>query len=409
MARLLAMPAVAAASGSAALQDWLVTVGQSFAAGEVLAVIETEKAVVDLEAETDGVLLQLLAGPGATVDVGDPIAILGDPGETADAATDLLATVRPGSAAPPVRVFMSPLARRLARDAGLGIADLHGSGPGGRIVRRDVETAIAATRASAAPPVTAPSTSPAPTSPVPAAPEPAAPALVAPSPTAAFVDEPHSRMRRAIAARLTMSKQTIPHFSLTGVCRVDALLALRAQINELAPVTISVNDLVVKAAARAHVAVPQMNVIWTDDAVRRFHAVDLAVAVATDGGLVTPVLRGVDRMSISELAATTRELAGRAKASQLKQAELEGGSLTVTNLGMFGTQSFTAIINPPQAAILAVGAAIRTPVVVEDRVEVGTVMTVTLSVDHRPVDGVVAAAWMQAFVRLVEAPLQLLV
>jgi pyruvate dehydrogenase E2 component (dihydrolipoamide acetyltransferase) len=206
-----------------------------------------------------------------------------------------------------------------------------------------------------------------------------------------------------------MSKQTLPHFYLNGSCRVDALLALRAQLNELAGVKISVNDLVVKAAARAHVAVPEMNVVWTEDAVRRFSSVDLAVAVATDGGLVTPVLRGVERMSISELATSTRELAGRAKASQLKQSELEGGSMTVTNLGMFGTLEFGAIINPPQAAILAVGAAVRTPVVVEDHVEVGTVMNVTLSVDHRPVDGVVAARWMQAFVALVEAPLQLLV
>jgi len=408
MARLMPMPEVAAASGSAGLQAWLVEVGQAFTAGQAIAVIETEKAVVDLEADADGVLLRLLAHPGTDVEVGDPIAVLGEPGETAEAADALLATLRPDAAPPvvpaapppaptgqppaPHRVFASPLARRRAREAGLRIEDLRGTGPGGRIVRRDVENAVAA--ATVAPAVVAPVT------PVPAA--------VPPAPDGAFSDRPHSRMRRAIAARLGASKQTIPHFYLRGTCRVDALLALRAQLNGLGPVRVSVNDLVVAAAARAHRAVPDMNVMWTEDAVRRFGSVDVAVAVSTDGGLLTPVLRGVDRMTIGEIAASTRDLAERAKDSRLRRSELEGGTLTVTNLGMFGTQEFGAIINPPQAAILAVGAAVRAPVVVEDRVEAGTVLTVTLSVDHRPVDGVVAARWMQAFVGLVEAPLQLL-
>ena len=425
MARVMPMPEVAAASGSAGLQAWLVDVGQSFTAGEAIAVIETEKAVVDLEADADGVLLHLLAQPGTEVEVGDPIAILGDPGETAEAAATLLAALRP-SAAPSSavrssavpssavpsgavtssgqtapagqRVFSSPLARRLAREAGLRLEDVPGTGPGGRVVRRNVELAIANARRAGEPSPDEPSPD-----------EPSNGAATPPTSSGTFVDQPHSRMRRAIAARLSASKQTIPHFYLRGVCRVDALLTLRTQLNEFENVKVSVNDLVLKAAALAHRRVPDMNVIWTDDAVRRFDGVDLAVAVATDGGLVTPVLRGVDRMSISGLAASTRDLAGRAKAAQLRQSELEGGSMTVTNLGMFGTSEFGAIINPPQAAILAVGAAIRTPVVTDDRIEVGTVMNVTLSVDHRPVDGVVAARWMQAFVAVMEAPLQLLI
>jgi pyruvate dehydrogenase E2 component (dihydrolipoamide acetyltransferase) len=215
-------------------------------------------------------------------------------------------------------------------------------------------------------------------------------------------------MRRAIATRLTQSKQTVPHFYLRATIRVDELLRVRAQLNESASVRISVNDLVVKAAARAHTLVPGMNVIWAEEAVRSFAAVDIALAVATDRGLLTPVVRGVDRMSVSTLAAATRDLADRAKAGRLRQEELEGGSMSVTNLGMFGTEEFAAIINPPQSAILAVGAAREEPVVEEGRVVVGTVMRATLSVDHRPVDGVLAAEWMQVFVSLMERPVQIL-
>jgi pyruvate dehydrogenase E2 component (dihydrolipoamide acetyltransferase) len=215
-------------------------------------------------------------------------------------------------------------------------------------------------------------------------------------------------MRRAIATRLADSHREAPVFTIRGSARVDALLALRRDLNEATDVRISLNDLIVAAAARAHVAVPEMNVIWTSDAVRRFDDVDVAVAVATDAGLVTPVVRGVDKLTVSALARTGADLVGRARAGKLRQDELEGGTLTVTNLGVFGTEDFTAVINPPQAAILAVGAAREEAVVTEGELGVATVLRVTLSVDHRPVDGATAARWMAAFLALLESPLRIL-
>lgn len=216
-------------------------------------------------------------------------------------------------------------------------------------------------------------------------------------------------MRRAIARRLVESKSTVPHFYLVADCRVDALLEFRQRVNENAPAKISVNDFVVKAAAAAFRAVPEANAIWTGDATRRFDSVDIAVAVSIDGGLVTPVLRGVERMSLSSVSASIRELAERGRAGKLKQDEIEGGSFSVSNLGMYGTQEFSAIINPPHAGILAVGAARKAPVVVDDEVVVGTVMTVTLSADHRVLDGALAAQWLAAFVALIENPVSILV
>ena len=216
-------------------------------------------------------------------------------------------------------------------------------------------------------------------------------------------------MRRAIARRLTESKSTVPHFYLTADCRVDDLLALREQINASAGVKISVNDLVVKAVAAALREVPDANAIWTDEATRRFAHADIAVAVSVPSGLLTPVLRGVDRMPLSEVSATIRELAGRAREGRLKQSELEGGSFAVSNLGMYGTQSFSAILNPPQSGILAVGAASPRPVVVDGELAVATIMTVTLSADHRVLDGALAAQWLAAFVDKIENPLGMLI
>jgi pyruvate dehydrogenase E2 component (dihydrolipoamide acetyltransferase) len=227
--------------------------------------------------------------------------------------------------------------------------------------------------------------------------------------TAEFVDVPNSRVRNAVAARLTESKLTAPHFYLRGSARVDRLLALRTEINAGSGPKVSVNDLVVKAVGRAHTLVPDLNVIWTGDAIRHFSSVDVSVAVATDNGLVTPVVRGVDRLSLHQLVAATQDLVTRAKDRRLKQSELEGGSISVTNLGMFGTEEFAAIINPPQAAIIAVGAARQEPVVADGGLAVATVMHVTLSVDHRPVDGATAAQWMRTFVELLESPAQILV
>jgi pyruvate dehydrogenase E2 component (dihydrolipoamide acetyltransferase) len=215
-------------------------------------------------------------------------------------------------------------------------------------------------------------------------------------------------MRRALAARLTESKATAPHFYLRGSARVDALLQVRSELNEAADTKVSVNDLLVKAVAKAHQRVPEMNVVWTGEAIRSFASVDVAVAVATGSGLVTPVVRGVERLPIGELAAATRDLAARARDGRLQQTELEGGSITISNLGMYGVEEFAAIINPPQAAILAVGAARQEPVVTDGVLEVATVLRLTVSVDHRPVDGAIAARWMAALVELLEHPVRIL-
>ncbi|MDT4899989.1 MAG: hypothetical protein QOJ78_919, partial [Pseudonocardiales bacterium] len=199
-----------------------------------------------------------------------------------------------------------------------------------------------------------------------------------------------------------------PHFYLRGSARVDSLMRLRAELNEVAAFRVSINDLVIKAAALAHVQVPDMNVIWTAEAIRRYSSVDIAVAVATDAGLVTPVLRDVDTASVSAIARDTADLGDRARRSALQQPELDGGTLTITNLGMYGTEEFAAIINPPHAAILAVGAVRQEPVVIEGRIDIASVMNFTLSVDHRPVDGVTAAVWMRAFIEILERPVRLL-
>jgi pyruvate dehydrogenase E2 component (dihydrolipoamide acetyltransferase) len=227
-----------------------------------------------------------------------------------------------------------------------------------------------------------------------------------------FTDEPHSKLRSAIASRLTFSKQSVPHFYIRATPRVDALLALRKELNSAGGQKISVNDLVVRAVARAHRLVPAANVIFTDTATRRFDYVDVAVAISTDGGLVTPVLRDVDRTPISEIAATTADFVDRARGGRLRQHELEGGSITVTNLGMFGTEEFSAIINPPHSAILAVGAARPEPIAVEGddgpELAAATVMHLVLSVDHRVLDGVLAAQWMAALTGLLEHPVRIL-
>ena len=444
MPELLRMPEIAAATTSAVLAQWPIAENTPYSAKDVIATVETDKAVVDVEAEADGVILRRLVAEGTEVAVGSAIAVLARHGEDVadlDAVLVSLGVAKSqGPTAPPAaepgppatepgppqvhdgagngkgRRFASPLARRMAAQGGLSIHDLTGTGPGGRIVRRDVETALAQRVAleegaphDASPAVATPTQPPAP-APAPAAvpspPEPAAAA--ARTAPAGSVDQPLSRMRRAIAARLTESKATTPHFYLRGSARVDELLRVRAQLNEQADVRISVNDLVVKAVARAHALVPAMNVAWAGDAIRSFSEVDVAVAVATDNGLVTPVLRSVGTMPISAVAQATQDAAARARAGRLQQSELEGGSISVTNLGMYGTEEFAAIINPPQAAILAVGAARQEVVVTDGRPAVATVLRVTLSVDHRPVDGATASQWMRAFLSLLESPVRIL-
>jgi pyruvate dehydrogenase E2 component (dihydrolipoamide acetyltransferase) len=446
MPRLLRMPEVAAGAAEAVLAEWLVAERAEFAAADTLATVETDKAMVDVEADDAGVLLSTLVAPGAHVEVGAPIAVLGQPGEVvpdigavladlgvaapaqpADSATPAAApvtsappaTASPAAAAPSPaapaaaapagpggngRVFASPLARKIARQSGVAVETITGTGPGGRILRRDVEAAIAARPAAqptAAPPA--------------AAPPAAAPVAAAQAAGIAAAgdggDIPHSRQRRAIAARLTESQQTVPHFYLRATVRAERLAALRAEINAGLGegARVSLNDLVVKAVAAAHQRVPEMNVIWTPDAVRTFATVDVAVAVATDRGLVTPVLRDVTAQTITQVAARTRDLATRARDGRLRQHELDGGTISVSNLGMYGVEEFAAIINPPHAAILAVGAVRDEPVVEDGAVVPGQVMTVTLSVDHRPVDGVIAARWLAALRELLENPLRVLI
>ncbi|HAN23228.1 MAG TPA: pyruvate dehydrogenase complex dihydrolipoamide acetyltransferase, partial [Microbacterium ginsengisoli] len=275
-----------------------------------------------------------------------------------------------------------------------------GSGPRGRVVRRDLDELPAPS--PVAPAATTPVSTPVPPAPA---------GAQAPAPAGAE-DIPHTGMRRAIARRLTEAKTEIPHIYLRADCRVDALLDLRARINEgrAADARVSVNDLVVKAVAAALLDVPEANAIWLPEVTRRFSGVDLAIAVSIPGGLVTPVVRGVDTLPVGRLGAVVRELAERARAGRLKQSELEGGSFSVSNLGMYGTAEFAAIINPPHSGILAVGAATRRPVIDDDgELSVATVMTVTLSADHRVLDGALAAQWLAAFVRRIEHPLSLLV
>ncbi|WP_222723253.1 2-oxo acid dehydrogenase subunit E2 [Actinomadura alba] len=420
------MPEVAANAVEAVLQSWPIAENTPYAMGDVIATVETEKAVVDVEAETGGVILKTLVAEGAEVQVGAPIALVGEPDEKPADLDALLAELGLSPAGPVVapsppeprpatstavsapaassngsggRVFSSPLARRLAREAGLPVEKIPGTGPNGRIIRRDVEAAIKTRDTSSQ--ATVP----------PVRPTPASRPVTVPAATAAsqaFTDVPHSRIRAAVAARLTESKQTTPHFYVSGTARVGKLLKLRQRLNDGGNVKISVNDLVLKAAARAHTLVPAMNVIWTPDAVRSFSSVDVSVAIATERGLVTPVLRSAERMTISSVATAVKDYAERAKTGRLRQSELEGGTFSVTNLGMFGTEEFAAIINPPQSAILAVGAVREEPVVRNGRLKAGTVMRVTLSVDHRPIDGVVAAEWMRAFLALLEDPVQIL-
>ncbi|MFC9919884.1 dihydrolipoamide acetyltransferase family protein [Agromyces binzhouensis] len=434
MATTVRMPEVLANTTEAAIQSWSVGVGEQIDVGQPLAEIETDKAVVEYAAEVSGTVLELLVAEGDLVDVGAPIAVVGEPGETvADAApVPQAAPADPESAAPVAdaepafdhsddgvsrpgpaargsddgggatgaRRFMSPLVRRLAREHDIDLEGVTGSGPDGRIVRRDVEPLI---EAKAAPAEAARSGDRAA---APAPPTPTTPASASATADAELV--PHTRMRRTIARRLVESKTQVPHFYLTAECRVDRLLELRRELNAAGTLKVSVNDLVVKAVAGAFVDVPEANRTWADEGVLQHRTADIAIAVAIDDGLVTPVVRGVESLSVSELGRRIADLAERARTGGLRQHEIEGGSFSVSNLGMYGTREFSAIINPPHAGILAVGAARQAPVVVDRALEVGTLMNVTLSADHRVLDGAVAAKWLAAFVARIEHPLTIL-
>ncbi|MCX4460831.1 2-oxo acid dehydrogenase subunit E2 [Streptomyces sp. NBC_01728] len=425
MAEIMRMPEVAANTTEAILEAWNVGLNTPYAAGDPIVTVETEKAAVDVEAESDGVLLRLLVEAGTTVAVGTPIAVWGAKDEPASEVDALVASLGTGEApvtastvsatapkepatpagtvppAPAVaardnseRLFASPLARRLARELRVDLNAVAGSGPHGRIRRADIEAAVVTS-------VEPKETLLAHTG-----------AEIPKNGTSAvgprFVDVPNTRMRTAIARRLTESKQNTPHFYLRAGARVDALLELRQQINAGQGVKVSINDLLIKAIASAHVSVSAMNAQWNDTSIRYFSDVDIAVAVATDGGLVTPVIRGVDSLPMSGVAKATKDLIARAKELRLQQDELEGGTITITNLGMYGTEDFAAIINPPQAAILAVGAVRQEAVVHEGAINIASVLRLTLAVDHRSVDGATAAEWLKAFVDVLEHPLWIL-
>ena len=416
------MPEVLANATEAIIAKWLIQEGDSFIVGQVIAEVETEKALVEVPAESVGILGKYLAFEGASIQVGAPIAILLADGEgqaeieklVAEAGVDTPVAHIPPEAdmaptatptapilseiSPPAsivstpakiaehgdRLFISPLSRRLAKEKGMDARSIQGTGPGGRIVRRDVEAAIADNVNSVATTV-----------------EHSAALII---PTGSFTDIPHSGMRKAIARRLTESKTTVPHFYLSAPVLADEMLNFRRKYNEWAPKKISITDLILKTVAASFSDVPQANVIWTDSAIRHFSDVDISVAVATDNGLVTPVVRGINYLTLAQLNLTTSDLIDRARIGRLKQSEIEGGSFSVTNLGMYGTDEFSAILNPPQSAILAVGAAKQKPVVIDGEIKIRSVINFTVSVDHRAIDGAVAAQWMEAFVKRFENP-----
>jgi len=404
MAIEIKMPALAPSNDEMTLVRWTRQVGDAVKTGDVIAEVETDKALVDVESSGEGIIGKLFVVDGAKVKVDAVIAVLVKPGEAVPqgVASSPAAPIQPAapavaaaSAAPlalsaPVaagggRVFASPLARRLAAEVALDLSALSGSGPNGRIVRRDVEAARQAGLS-------------------------AAPArAVSGVSGAAYEDIPHNAMRRTIAQRLTEAKQKVPHFYLTLDCELDALLELRRQVNDAVPTgKLSVNDFIIKAVAHAMSQVPAVNASWTDTAIRRHRDVDIAVAVATPSGLITPIVRNVAAKSLGVISSEIKALAERGKAGKLLPQEYQGGSFTISNLGMYGIREFSAIINPPQACILAVGAAEQRPVVKDGSLAVATLMSCTLSADHRVVDGAVGAEFLAAFKAAIQNPFALL-
>jgi pyruvate dehydrogenase E2 component (dihydrolipoamide acetyltransferase) len=447
----LRMPALSPTMTEGNLARWLKKEGEHISAGEVIAEIETDKATMEVEAADDGTLGKIVVAEGSEgVPVNTVIGLLLEDGEDASALQSFKAdapakadaapapaeqkppaevpasaqavpapavapsasrpAARAGNGADSGRIFASPLAKRMAAQAGLDLAALQGSGPRGRIVKADIERALkeglpaaAPAAAEARPPLEAP-----------AAPRPVAPSPgpVAP-PAAVYTELPLSNMRKVIARRLTESKQTIPHFYLSVDCALDALLALRKELNERAGADykLSVNDFVIKAAALALRKVPAANVSFGGDKIYQYHDIDLGVAVAIPDGLVTPVIRRADQKGLAAISGEMRDLSARARdpgGMKLKPEEYQGGSLSISNLGMYGVREFAAVINPPQASILAVGAGEQRPVVRDGALAIATIMTATLSIDHRAVDGALGAKLLEAFKGYIEEPLAMM-
>jgi pyruvate dehydrogenase E2 component (dihydrolipoamide acetyltransferase) len=423
MATNILMPALSPTMTEGTLARWLKKEGDQVKAGEIIAEIETDKATMEVEAVDEGILGKILV-PGGTagVKVNDVIAVLVEPGEAVGAAPAAKPVAAPAAALAPApvvapaaqapvapahaapssgdRAVASPLAKRMAQQAGLDLSRIQGSGPNGRIVKADVEAALAKAPAPQA-----------------AAPAPAARMPAAPVNTAALGAHsavPHSTMRKVIARRLSDSKQNVPHFYVSMDIELHALLALRGQLNAASPkdgagaFKLSVNDMVIKAAAVTLRRLPKVNASWTDDATILYDDVDISVAVSIPDGLITPIIRKADQKGLVAISSEMKDLAARAKAGKLKPEEFQGGGFSISNMGMYGVRDFAAIINPPQAGILAVSAGEQRPVVKDGALAIATVMTCTLSVDHRIVDGALAAEWIAEFKRIVENPLSLM-
>lgn len=444
------MPALSPTMEKGNLAKWLKKEGDTIKSGDIIAEIETDKATMEVEAVDEGVLAKIVVPEGtADVAVNEVIGVIAGEGEDAKsvsapakAEAPKAEAAKPDAAAPKAeakpestpqvtaesglntggksvsgdRPFASPLARRLAKEAGIDLGKVQGSGPHGRIVEKDIEAAKQGGAAKAAPAAAAGT----PTAPKPAA----APLATGPSDEqtkklfapGSYEEIPHDGMRKTIARRLTEAKQTIPHFYVTLDCELDALLKLRAELNAAAPekdgkpaYKLSVNDMVIKALALALKAVPDANVSWTDGAMLKHKHADVGVAVSIPGGLITPIVRDACHKTLSQISNEMKDFAARAKARKLKPEEYQGGTTAVSNLGMFGVKDFAAVINPPHATILAVGAGEQRAVVKNGQLAVATVMSVTLSTDHRAVDGALGAELLQAFKGYIEKPMAMLV
>jgi pyruvate dehydrogenase E2 component (dihydrolipoamide acetyltransferase) len=440
----ITMPALSPTMEEGNLAKWLVKEGDKVSSGDVIAEIETDKATMEVEAVDEGTIAKLVVPAGTEgVKVNAVIAVLAAEGEDVSAAASGNGAAAPAAkaeAAPPAkteaapaaapapvaakapapassdnRTFASPLARRLAKEAGVDVSAISGTGPHGRVVKRDVETAVAGgglkPAAAAAPSAAAPAPAAAPL-----AKGPSDEAVLKNFAEGSYELVPHDGMRKTIAKRLQESKQTIPHFYVSVDCELDALLALRAQLNASAPekdgkpvYKLSVNDMVIKAMALALRDVPEANVSWTEaNMVKHKHA-DVGVAVSIPGGLITPIIRSAETKSLSAISNEMKDLGARAKSRKLKPEEYQGGTTAVSNMGMMGVKNFAAVVNPPHATILAVGAGEERVVVKKGQMVVANVMTVTLSTDHRAVDGALGAELLGAFKRYIENPMGMLV
>jgi pyruvate dehydrogenase E2 component (dihydrolipoamide acetyltransferase) len=434
------MPALSPTMTEGNLAKWLKKEGDEVHSGDVLAEIETDKATMEFEAVDDGKIGRILVPEGAQgIKVNAPIALLLGEGEDSSAlakfagpavlpdsappdlaspdsgppaAAPRVELAPPGPAVPPAaagngrehRIFASPLARRMAQQAGLDLAIIAGSGPSGRIVKADIEAALTAGRTAQV--LARPEPAPVPP---PVAPGLSKERVLALAGNPPYIERPLNAMRRVIARRLTEAKQTVPHFYLTIDCELDALLKIRKDLNaKLDAYRISVNDFVIRAAALALRLVPAANASWSDEAILQWDRVDIAVAVALDDGLITPIVRAADQKGLAAIANETKDLVARARAGKLRLEEFQGGTFSISNLGMFGVREFAAVINPPHGGILAVGAGEERPVVKNGALSVATVMSCTLSCDHRAVDGAVGAQFLAAFKKLVEDPLTML-